>query len=79
MFNMDRQTLTLVAIAVCVGASLYLYRENQKQQVNFNNLVTVVSRMNQAPAHDLSKKKRKVTIAPEESVEVIDNAEDSAE
>ena len=77
MFNMDRQTLMLIAIAVCVGTTVYLYRENQKQQVNFNNLVTVVSRMNQAPAQDLPKKKKKVTIAPEETIEVMENAEES--
>jgi hypothetical protein len=77
MFNMDRQTLMLIAIAVCVGTTVYLYRENQKQQVNFNNLVTVVSRMNQAPAQDLPKKKKKVTIAPEETVEVMESAEES--
>ena len=77
MFNMDRQTLILIAIAVCVGTTVYLYRENQKQQVNFNNLVTVVSRMNQAPAQDLPKKKKKVTIAPEETVEVMESAEES--
>ncbi len=77
MFNMDRQTLMLIAIAVCVGTTVYLYRENQKQQVNFNNLVTVVSQMNQAPAQDLPKKKKKVTIAPEETVEVMESAEES--
>ncbi len=77
MFNMDRQTLMLIAIAVCVGTTVYLYRENQKQQVNFNNLVTVVSQMNQAPARDPPKSKKKVTIAPEETVEVIDTAADS--
>ena len=77
MFSMDRQTLILIAVAVCIGTTFYLYRENQKQQVNIANLVNVVSRMNQAPAQDPPKSKKKVTIAPEETVEVIDNAEDS--
>lgn len=79
MFNMDKQTLMLVAVVVCIIASCYMYRESQKHLVNFNNLVTVVSRMNQAPANDLPKKKKKVTIAPDESVEVIDNAADLSE
>ena len=77
MFNLDRQTFMIVAIAICLGSSFYLFKENQKQQAHFNNLVSVVSQINnQAPARDAPKQKKKVTIAPEESNEVIDDAEE---
>lgn len=38
MFAFDRDTATLVAIAVCIAASLYLYKELKKTKEDMESL-----------------------------------------
>lgn len=76
MFAFDRDTATLVAIAVCIAASLYLYKELKKTKEDMESLKSrpvaspgVFSAKN-APVEPKSMTQRKkVTIVDEEPAE----------
>ena len=66
MVQFNRETLMIVAVAVCLFSCFYLYKENQKQKLELSEFTsTVVSKLKQAPAHDGSKKKPVVVAKPE--------------
>ena len=56
MVQFNRETLMIVAVAVCLFSCFYLYKENQKQKLELSTFTsTVVSKLKQAPAHDRNK------------------------
>jgi cellobiose-specific phosphotransferase system component IIC len=82
MFNFDKQTFLVVAVIVCLGINYYLYKENQKQQSNMKNIVSVISQINRPPANEARKKKVVTIVDPIQTTEVLDEKggeEDSEE
>lgn len=70
MMNFDKQTITMLAVAVCLFACFYLYKENQKQKTELSTFaMKVTSQLNRAPVRE---EKKKVTIVEE----VEDKSED---
>ena len=77
MVNFDRQTIMLVGLIISLVTCFYLFKETQKQKIEFNSLVSKLSQVPTAPARDSVKKKKVTVIAPEDTNEVIDSAEES--
>jgi hypothetical protein len=72
MFNFDKQTFLVVAVIVCLSVNYYLYKENQKQQSNMKNIVSVLSQINRPPANEVRKKKVVTIVDPIQTTEVLD-------
>ena len=69
MFAMNKETMMMVAIAVALIATFYLYKENQKNKLDIQKLYEV-------PPPALPKpilKKEKVAVVP--SVTIADETE----
>lgn len=70
MFNRD--TMMIVAVIVSLAATIYLFREFQKQKQDVTNVKYYVSRkLSQTPANDA----RVTAPEPTESVEPVESAE----
>ena len=68
MVQFNRETLMIVAVAVCLFSCFYLYKENQKQKIELNTFTSSVLQQiqtKQAPAHDRNKKKPSEAVNPE--------------
>lgn len=77
MVGLNRETLTLAGIIVCLVTCFYLYKENQKQKDELNNFTTkVVSQLSRAPVRDEKKPVRSKAPVP---VEEVDDEENSDE
>jgi hypothetical protein len=56
---MDRQTLMMAGVVVCLACCLYLYKENQKQRTELQSFTErVTTQLNRAPVNE--EKPRKV-------------------
>jgi len=74
MVQFNRETLMIVAVAVCLFSCFYLYKETQKQKVDLSAFTSTVLQQiqsKQAPVNDGNKKKP-VVVKPE----VIDEEND---
>ena len=72
MIQFNRETMMIMAVAVCLFSCFYLYKESQKQKADINTFTsTVVSKLKQAPANDGNIKKPVVA-----KPEVIDEEND---
>mgnify|MGYP001076617989 CR=1 FL=1 len=70
MIQFNRETLMIVAVAVCLFTCFYLYKENQKQKLELSTFTSaVVSKLKQAPANDGIKQKPVVVAEPAVIVE----------
>jgi hypothetical protein len=79
MVGLNRETLTLAGIIVCLVTCFYLYKENQKQKEELNNFTTkVVSQLSHVPSRNDKKPVRTKTPAVEE-VNDDDDDEDNNE
>jgi hypothetical protein len=76
MFNFDKQTFLVVAVIVCLGVNYYLYKENQKQHSNMNNIVSVLSQISRPPANEVRKKKVVTIVDPIQTTEVLDEGDE---
>ena len=76
MFNFDKQTFLVVAVIVCLGVNYYLYKENQKQHSNMNNIVSVLSQISRPPANEVKKKKVVTIVDPIQTTEVLDEGDE---
>lgn len=81
MVGLNRETLTLAGIIVCLVTCFYLYKENQKQKEELNNFTTkVVSQLSRTPPPPSSgEKKQTRTKTPAPVEEVNDEDEDNIE
>lgn len=55
MFNFDRETMLMVAVVVSIAASVYLYREFQKQTQDISNLRTYSLNLSKQLTHTLPR------------------------
>ena len=64
MFAMNKETMMMVAIAVTLVATFYLYRENQKNKLDIQRLSDVPSPVLPTPALPKPILKKEKVVAP---------------
>ena len=62
---MNRETMMMVAIAVALIASFYLYKENQKTKNEFESFKTLIPPPPPPPAPSAPQQRKKVTTEEE--------------
>jgi hypothetical protein len=73
MFAMNKETMLMVAVAVALFATFYLYRENQKNKLDIQKLLETPVPVPQVPKPIL--KKEKVQIPVTSTTAVADETE----
>lgn len=76
MFEMNKETMMMVAIAVVLIATFYLYKEMQKNKLDIQRLSEVPVALPVFPKPILKKEKSPVQAAPAAPATIADEIED---